>query len=149
VTSSYLNPGLPIPGPMNDSLDAPYWTGLTEELIHIQRCRSCNGWQWGPEWICHHCLSFDMGWEAVEPRGHIYSWMRNWHPAHPALVGQGPYLVVLIELPQAGNVRMIGNLLGDPMQEVPIGAAVDAVFEHHRDQDAPYTLVQWRIAAAG
>ncbi|MCA9821810.1 MAG: OB-fold domain-containing protein, partial [Dehalococcoidia bacterium] len=55
-----------------------------------------------------------------------------------------PYLTVLIELPQAGNIRMVGNLLGDPEQEVVIGSEVEAVFEDHGG-DEPYTLVQWRV----
>jgi hypothetical protein len=41
---------------------------------------------------------------------------------------------------------MLGNLLGDPRQHVPIGAAVEAVFEHHADADPPYSLCQWRLA---
>ncbi len=60
---------------------------------------------------------------------------------HPALAGHGPYIVVLVELPEYGNIRMVGNLLGDPRQEVRIGAPVEAVFEPHAD----FTLVQWRI----
>jgi uncharacterized OB-fold protein len=68
-----------------------------------------------------------------------------WHPVHPALKDAGPYLVVLVELPHAGNIRMIGNLLGDPQQSVRIGTAVAAVFEHHEGAQ-PYTLVQWRFA---
>ena len=47
--------------------------------------------------------------------------------------------------PGAGNVRMVGNLLGDPKQEVPIGASVEAVFEHHEDAKPPFTLVHWRL----
>jgi uncharacterized OB-fold protein len=81
------------------------------------------------------------------PRGHIYSWERAWHPVHPALKDHGPYIVVLVELPDAGSVRMIGNLLGDPTQEVPIGAPVEAVFEPHDDATPPFTLVQWRRIA--
>lgn len=77
----------------------------------------------------------------------IYSWERAWHPVHPALRGHRPYIVVLVELPQAGGVRMIGNLLGDPEQVVSIGAAVDAVFEPHDDATPPFTLVQWRKSA--
>ncbi len=45
-----------------------------------------------------------------------------------------------------GNIRMLGNLLGDPHQDVTIGAPVEAVFEPHDDAPSPYTLVQWRIA---
>ena len=64
---------------------------------------------------------------------------------HDALKDHGPYIVVLVELPDAGNVRMIGNLLGDPAQEVTIGAKVKAVIERH-DGDQPYALVQWQVA---
>lgn len=42
------------------------------------------------------------------------------------------------------NVRMLGNLLGDPAQKVELGTEVEAVFEPHDDADPPYTLVQWR-----
>ena len=51
---------------------------------------------------------------------------------------------MLVELPQAGGIRMIGNLLGDPMQEVAIGSTVKGVFEHHADADPAYTLLQWQ-----
>ena len=65
---------------------------------------------------------------------------------HAALNGFGPYIVVLVELPDYGNVRMIGNLLGDPKQAVTIGAAVEAVFEPHEETNPPFTLVQWKLA---
>jgi uncharacterized protein len=52
---------------------------------------------------------------------------------------------VLVELPATGGVRMVGNLLGDPMQEVVIGAEVEGVFEHHLESDPPHSLLQWRV----
>ena len=55
--------------------------------------------------------------------------------------------MVLVELPDAGDVRMAGNLLGDPGQDVVIGAEVEAVFEDHGEGDKAYTLVQWRAIA--
>jgi uncharacterized OB-fold protein len=85
-----------------------------------------------------------MGWEAVAPSGVLYAWERVWHPTHPALVDAVPYRVALVELPEAGGVRVIGTLVGDPLAEPVIGAAVEAVFEDHDDTDEPYTLVQWR-----
>lgn len=98
---------------------------------------------WGPEWICHRCHPFELRWVEIEGRGRIYSYERPHHPVHTALEGHGPYLVVLVELPDYGNIRMLGNLLGDPMQNVEIGAMVEAVFEPHEAVDPPYTLVQW------
>ena len=139
--TSYLPEGMPLPAPAMDGLDDEFWAATRRHQLVVQQCNACQGFQWGPEWICHRCLSEDVGWVQVEPRGRIYSWERAWHPVHPALRDFGPYLVVLVELPQADNVRMMGNLLGDPLQEVNIGAEVEAVFEDH--EDGP-TLVQWR-----
>ncbi len=143
MSDSYLHAGLPQPQPTE--LDAPFWAGLAENELRLQRCTSCGGWQWGPEWICHHCHSDKVEYVATKARGVIYSYERVWHPVHPALAEQGPYVVVLVELPHAGSVRLVGNLLGDARQDVPIGAAVEGVFEHHADAEPPFTLLQWRL----
>ncbi len=143
MSDAYLKTGLPAPTPM--ALDAPYWAGLREERLLLQRCTACRRFQWGPEWICHRCLHFELEFAEVEPRGILYSHERVWHPVHPALRAQGPYLIVLVELPHADRVRLVGNLLGDPLQPLEIGAAVEGVFEHHADAMPPYSLLQWRV----
>jgi uncharacterized OB-fold protein len=146
VSAPYLHPGLPKPAP--SELDAPFWQGLREERLVLQRCLHCRDWQWGPEWICHRCHSFDLAFEDVEPNGVIYSYERVWHPVHPALKDQGPYLIVLVQLPHADNVRLVGNLLGDPRAPVAIGAEVDGVFEHHNDAEQPFSLLHWQYHGA-
>jgi uncharacterized OB-fold protein len=143
TAAPYLPPGLPLPAPAVDGLDREYWEAAKRHQLVVQRCKRCDGFQWGPEWLCHRCHSFDLGWHQVSGRGRVYSWERVWHPVHPALKEACPYLVVLVELPDAGNVRMVGNLLGDPMQDVAIGADVEAVFEDHEAEGV--TLVQWRV----
>lgn len=140
---SVLPEGLPRPVPSDDGLDAPYWEATRRHELWVQRCEQCGTWQWGPEWLCHTCHARPMGWARVEPHGVIYSWERVWHSVHPATDSALPYVVVLVELPHAGGVRMIGNLVGDPEAEVVIGTPVAAVFEDHDDAEVPYTLVQW------
>jgi uncharacterized protein len=143
---TYLPKGLPEPVAEPDRLDLPYWQGTRQGKLMVQRCGACKTWQWGPEWLCHKCHSFDMRWVEVKGEGRIYSWTRAWHPVHPALKGFGPYIAVVVELPAAGNIRMLGNLLGDVQQKVEIGAQVKAVFEPHDDAKVPYTLVHWTVA---
>jgi uncharacterized protein len=141
-----LPPGLPAPVDATGTA-APYWSGLREGVLRVQRCAHCAAWQFGGEWLCHRCHAFDPAWVEVAAHGCIYSWERVWHPVHRALQGFGPYLVVLVELPHAGGLRLLGNLLGDPMQEVKIGAAVEGVFEPHlaAGPGLPnYSLLQWR-----
>jgi len=143
VDTPYL-PVMATPAPGADGLEAPFWEATAAHRLVAQRCRSCRRFQWGPEWICHRCHSFDLDWEEVAPEGTVYSWERSWHPVHPALVEAGPYLVVLVELAHADGIRMVGNLLGDPAQPVAVGDPVVAEFEDHEG----YTLVQWRSRAA-
>ena len=135
----YLPDGLPAPVSSVDGLDDEYWAAANRGEIAVQKCNACGNFQ-ATEWICHKCHSFDLGWQTVSPRGRIYSWERVWYPVHPALKDACPYMVVLVELPEADNVRVVGNLLGDPMQQVIIGSEVEAVFEDHGD----YKLIQWQ-----
>ena len=138
----YLPEGLPSPRAQRTGLDTEFWAATKRHELVVQRCNACKAFQWGPEFLCHSCRSFNMGWHKVSGRGRLFSWVRCWNPVHPALKEACPYIVAVIELPEAGNVRMVGNLLGDPMQNPPFDVAVEAVFEDHPDA----TLVQWKLA---
>jgi uncharacterized OB-fold protein len=132
---------------MPDGLDAPFWAGTRRHELVVQRCAACGTWQWGPEWLCHACHAFDPAWVRVDDTGGVvYSWERVWHPVHPALADACPYVVLLVELPAAGGIRMVGNRVGDPLAPVVIGEHVVPVFEDHDDAEVPYTLVQWAVA---
>ena len=141
TSTPYMPEGLPLPAPQPDGLDAAFWEGTRQHRLLVQRCRACSTFQFGPEWICHHCRADDLNWHACSGRGIVYAFERVWHPVHPALKERVPYLVVLVELPDAGKVRMVGNLLGEPMQDVHIGDTVEVVWEDHED----VTLPQWQI----
>lgn len=149
MNAPYLPVGLPAPLD-EEGVAAPFWQGLRDGVLRVQHCSACGTWQLGGEWLCHHCLAWDPAWVEVAAQGRIYSWERVWHPVHPALKDHGPYLAVVVALPDAGGLRLVGNLLGDPRQDVTIGAAVSGVFEHHAshplDPALPaYGLLQWRL----
>lgn len=140
-TTTYLPTGMPIPAASRDGVDREFYAAAIRHELVVQRCTRCGAFQFPAEWICHRCHTFDPGWHRVSGRGRIYSWERVWHPAHPALKTACPYLVVVVALDDAAGVRMVGNLLGDPMQEIAFDAPVEAVFEDHPQG---HTLIQWR-----
>jgi uncharacterized OB-fold protein len=151
VTSAprpFLLPERVRPVAQSDGLDEPFWSGLQTETLILQRCPTCVSYQWGPEYVCYGCGTDQLGWAEVPRagdgsyRGIVYSWERVWHPVDPLLVDAVPYVVVLVELPDADQVRLVGNLADPPDGPVPIGAEVSAVFEHHES----YTLLHWRLA---
>jgi hypothetical protein len=95
-----LPPGLPAPVPEPDGLSAPYWQGLREGRLLVQRCAQCGTWQFGPEWICHHCHAFDPPWQPVAPRGRIFR-MRERDAWAAALEGSDACFAPVLALGEA------------------------------------------------
>jgi hypothetical protein len=127
---------------------APYWNGLRDGVLRVQRC-GCGTWQFGGEWLCHHCHAWDPAWVEVEPQGRIYSWERVWHAVHPALKDARP-------LPGGDRRAAAGRRpahAGQPAGRPDAGGDSSVpmskgVFEPHAggDGQAPYGLLQWRLA---
>ncbi|MET8430444.1 OB-fold domain-containing protein [Nocardia sp. NPDC004860] len=138
-------------GPSEDGLDRPYWDGLANHELRLQRCGGCRAWIWGPQWICGRCHTFDPGWETVEPRGTVYSWSRSWYPFISELPIDVPYVTVLVELPHAGNRRVLG-ILSDPAPSGPavtIGETVTGHFVDPEDRDSTWPLLRWQRTRIG
>ncbi len=131
-------------GPSADGLDQPYWDGLAEGELRLQRCRDCATWIWSPQSVCGNCYSFDLNWEAVEPVGTVYSWSRSWYPYIKELTDRLPYVSVLVELHDAGDRRVLGLLTDDPEQTPRIGDRVVGVFEGRSGE--PWPLLRWQRA---
>lgn len=137
----YLPPGLPAPALSEGAMDTEFWAGTRDHRLMVQICADCGAAQWPPEEICSSCHSFERKWVEASGEGRVFSWTRIWHPVHPALREQGPYIVVIVELNDYA-VRIAGNLLGDPLQAVATGMPVRVAFEDA--EGGGYALVQWR-----
>jgi len=48
-----------------------------------------------------------------------------------------PYNIVLVELPDAGGVRLVSNLVDVPVEEVAVGLEVEVLFEDQGDVTLP------------
>jgi uncharacterized OB-fold protein len=139
---SYLGEAYPLPAARADGLDAGFWQAARERRLVVQRCSTCGEVQFPPEVVCRQCQSADLDWVDVRPSGHIFSYVRVWHAGSPAAAARVPYLVAVVDV-IPGKVRFVGNLLGDPHEEITIGTAVHPEFEDHDD----ITLIQWRVSA--
>lgn len=143
MTQSYLPPVLGIPVPVPSGVDRPFHEGLAAHRLALQQCGACGGWQWPAEVLCYQCRSFDMRWVDVPPAGELFSWTRVWHPAREGLEEAVPYLAIVVEIPAAGRIRLVGNLLGDPRRDPVIGERLHGVFEDHLAGTERFTLLQW------
>jgi uncharacterized OB-fold protein len=133
-------------GPFVDGLDEPYWTGLREGEVRIQRCSSCRTWIWAPQWRCSACGGYDLEWEAVEPKATVFSWCRTFHGFAPSLKAFLPYVTLLAELPQAGGRRLLGILVG-PQEGLKIGAELEGVIQPASEVTSNWPVLRWRMAS--
>ncbi len=136
---TFFPEGMPLP--VADEASGPFWAACREHRLVVQRCAACKTFRHSPEIICFNCRSFDSEWVEVSGRGVIYSFINVVHQVHPALRERAPFNVVLVELLDAGNVRMIGNVVDTPFEELHIGMPVEVVWE---DTTGEVTQPRWR-----
>lgn len=112
--------------------DGPYWSALHEGRLELPRCAGCGRWHWPAPFRCAECGSQDLEWVAREPGGMIYSWTRTWHRFDGVDRFPIPFVSVLVELPDAGNIRLLGRFeeeagapaIGMPVRGAPVSSEV-------------------------
>jgi hypothetical protein len=111
----------PLPHPDRDS--EPFWRGLREGEVRVQRCRGCGALRWPPRALCNRCRGFDAEWIALSGRGRIASWVRNHQLFSPAWRDETPYDVVLVALDEQDDLQLVGRLEGGPPErDLPVRA---------------------------
>tara|TARA_R110002072_G_scaffold93924_6_gene208002 strand:- start:4232 stop:4642 length:411 start_codon:yes stop_codon:yes gene_type:complete len=122
--------------------DSPYWDGLLAGELRLQQCAGCQSWHWPAVWRCSDCGSWDHVWSHVEPAGTIYSWTRTWH-GFGGLEGiSKPFVIAVVELADAGGVRLIGIL--DAPGEIHIGQDVSGTITTTPYGSNEVPAIRWR-----
>ena len=105
--------------------------------VALRRCDDCAALLHLPRAYCHHCGSWNTSYQAMAPRGRVYSWTVVEHQVHPAY--PAPYTVALVELADAPAARLVAFLPGRP--SLYAGQELQAWFETLENGTA---LVQWQ-----
>ncbi|MDP6102540.1 MAG: OB-fold domain-containing protein [Dehalococcoidia bacterium] len=134
---------MPKPIPVPDEVSKPFWDAVNEKRLVLQNCTSCNRMQYPPERTCGKCGSADhLEWRGVEGQGHILEYLVTYDSRIRRKQVDQPYNLVLITLDEDPNINFLSNLPGTPVDEVPVGAPVEVVYE----EVAPGQLIQeWRV----
>jgi hypothetical protein len=120
---------------------------FTSGELSLQQCATCAAVQHPPEEICHACGSMQFATHTVAPYGTVYSYTVVRHAVHPALEASIPYAVVLVQLDELPDVRVVGNVLDLPVDEIAIGLPVEATWELRTADEDEVLLPQWRKRA--
>ena len=109
-----------------DSDSRPYWEGLEQGELRIQRCDACARAVFYPRALCPHCFSDQLSWIVATGKGTIYSYTVA-HQAFGPFAAETPFVVAIVELEE--GVRMMTRIIDAPRERIAIGAAVQVTFE--------------------
>ena len=108
--------------PVQDVCSAPFWTGLCQQRLLIQRCANTGKYQWYPRAHSLHDPGAAPVWVQAAGRGRVYS--------HTTInrggVQQAPYTCVLVELEEGPLI--LAHWHDDSARDAAIGMHVQAGF---------------------
>ena len=122
-----------------DSDSRPYWEGLRQGELRIQRCNSCSKAVFYPRSICPHCHSDQLAWIVASGKGAIYSYTVV-HQAFGPFAADVPFVIAIVELQE--GARMMSRIVDAPRERVAVGAAVRVTFENVAED---LTLAYFRL----
>jgi uncharacterized OB-fold protein len=128
-----------------DAWTQPFWDAAKSHRLTACRCAACGRFRMPPTAFCPNCRSQDVEWPTLSGRGVIYSFTIVERAVVPGMAAHLPYVPAVIELPDAGGLRLISNIVGVPVGEIRIGAAVRAVWDDRADG---VSLVRFVLADA-
>ena len=123
------------PLPRLDSDNRAFWTGGSEGELRIHHCRDCDSWNHPPLPVCRHCLSENVGPEAVALTGVVDTFTVNHQAWAPGM--EVPFVLARVALDGAPGVYLTTNIVGCPAEDVEIGDRVRGLFEQHGEVFIP------------
>lgn len=114
-----------VPSPTPET--QPYWDGLNERRLRLQRCVDCGKVRHYPRPVCDACWSMKAEWIDASGRGTVHSWTETHHAFHPGFKGELPYVLLTVDLPE--GVRMNAQARGIDVASLRIGLPVVIGFE--------------------
>ena len=136
---------MPKQSPVPSELDKPFYDALNEDRLVVQHCPNCNRYQFPPRAACVGCTNAALEWLQVSGRGRIQSRVVVYDTPVSTLIPEQPFNVATIALEEEPEVIMLSHLPGVPVDEVPIGATVEVMFEV-----TPATgqkVAEWRVVS--
>lgn len=134
-----MTPAATPPLPTEDALTAPFWAGLRERRLLLQRCAACGHVVFPVSPACPECLGAELAWTPMSGLGRVASFAIYHHVFHPWFADKVPYNVALVALRE--GPRLITNIVGIDDDALRSGLDVEAVFD---PVDERHVLLRFR-----
>ena len=127
--------------PVPDAMSKPFWDAVNQKKLLVQKCDHGH-LQYPPKAKCPECGSDKLEWHQTNGKGHIDSYIVIEDARLERRYPDQPFNMALITLDENPKLNFYSNLPGVPVDKVPVGAAVEVMFE----EVAPGQLIhEWKL----
>lgn len=127
------------PLPLISSLNKPYWDGLKNRELRLQKCDDCGEVRYPPAPLCPQCWSRGYSWAKLSGHGKVNSWVVFHQSYFRGYDDTLPYNVAEVELDE--GPRLLTNLVGIENDAIRTQLPVEIVFD---DVTSEITLAKFR-----
>ncbi|QQZ10162.1 Zn-ribbon domain-containing OB-fold protein [Heyndrickxia vini] len=130
------------PIPVKNQDNHPYWDAADRHELVVQKCQSCGEYAHPPGPSCAKCGSSELSWENFgnDINGTVYSFIVSYRAFLPGFQDDLPLIIAIVELEDAPQVKIIGNILDCSPKCVEIGMKVKMTWKQLSDDRA---IPQW------
>ena len=116
-----------------DAWTAPFWEAAKAHRLVVARCVGCGRHRVPPTPFCPACRSQEIDWAESSGDGVVYSYTVVSREIMPGMSDSLPYVPAVVELPDAGGVRLISNIVDAQVTDIAVGAPVELVWDDRDD----------------
>ena len=130
------------PIPLKTQDNQPYWDAADRHELVLQKCETCKSYNHPPGPACAKCGSTELSWESqgADITGTIYSYVVSYRPFLPGFQDDLPTIIAIVQLDKLQEVKIIGNVLTCPPEDMKIGMPVKMIWQDITEDRA---LPQW------
>lgn len=128
--------------PIISECSRPFWDGLAQQRITIQRCDGCAAWVFYPRPFCPECGGRQLTWAEVDGDASLYTFTIAHVPVAKAFAHLDKPVLAVAEL--ASGVRLPTMLVDTDPARLKIGMPLLPVFDSTSHPEA--TLLHFRAA---
>jgi uncharacterized OB-fold protein len=114
------------PLPVASGETKPFWDACKEGKFLIQKCKTCNEYQYHYRAFCSHCWFGEIQDIESKGDGNIWSFTVINRNRSPGFIDDVPYVVAMIEI--EGGLKIISNVINCDPWKVYIGMPVKLTF---------------------
>ncbi len=127
--------------PQPDHASRHYWQSAAEGRLVVQRCTTCNRFQFYPRSLCASCAG-ETEWVDASGRGTLHTYTIIRQNRSKAFAALSPYAVGIVDLDE--GVRMMSNIVDCDVDAIHVGMALEVLILRAADDVG---LPFWRPVA--